>query len=603
MRYSSQLIAILLVVLCAIACEDYASVKVERNVIEGNKDVASKTKSELMDNEYEVSPNPYSLSVMQAVYDEYSTSPVNLSPTDYYVRVMPHDSLQMEYLLYESGLELFDYPLDIELAEGTEYIDSTIVDEPYPWLYTTVSPDYSFPSGYEFEILDRCYIPEEGEVIVQTKAGDIDVEEAAYSLLGYNLEEEIEPITRTSSVKPSGTITVVDDFNNEYPVKGVRVRGHRFVKYSIGYTDDNGHYELRSGFRNKLRYEVVFANKKGFDIWGGAGPFALAKVHLGKGSATGKTKKFTSSDEKGWRFSAVNNGGYDYYEMCEVTGIPKPPENLKVWCWGISTGSSAPMVRRLKHAIGFNSSSAWANFFVNIGYGLSATLLNMMYSYLTPDITIGTKDPTYERIYRHTNHEMSHASHFSSTGSAFWAKYVSYIMTYGAYGDGTGNNAELCGIGEMWGYSVGIEQARANINSTETVQTVGGWIKPQVFDTLVDNNIFSRKQVFDCLVPEVRTYNSLVEKMYALYPDKADVIEEAFLRYNVPFSVKKPQYGDVMIRDTVFTASNSYQGEKIVAQDVSVKNGATLSLTGTVSTTLLSEFVIEKGSNLLIFKQ
>ena len=46
---------------------------------------------------------------------------------------------------------------------------------------------------------------------------------------------------------------------------------------------------------------------------------------------------------------------------------------------------------------------------------------------------------------------MAHASHFAKVGSSYWTKYINYIITYGAYGDGTGNNAGYCGIGEMWG--------------------------------------------------------------------------------------------------------------------------------------------------------
>lgn len=32
------------------------------------------------------------------------------------------------------------------------------------------------------------------------------------------------------------------------------------------------------------------------------------------------------------------------------------------------------------------------------------------------------------------------------------------IITHGPYGDGKGMYAELCGIGEMWGYIMGVVQ-------------------------------------------------------------------------------------------------------------------------------------------------
>lgn len=65
-----------------------------------------------------VEQNPYSLSVMQSVYDNYSLEQIELEPTDLYVRFLPQDSTQLHLLLYESGLELFDYPLDVDLTDS-----------------------------------------------------------------------------------------------------------------------------------------------------------------------------------------------------------------------------------------------------------------------------------------------------------------------------------------------------------------------------------------------------------------------------------------------------------------------------------------------------
>ena len=36
-------------------------------------------------------------------------------------------------------------------------------------------------------------------------------------------------------------------------------------------------------------------------------------------------------------------------------------------------------------------------------------------------------------------------------GNNYWVKYINYIITYGAYGDGSGQNSGICGVGEMWG--------------------------------------------------------------------------------------------------------------------------------------------------------
>ena len=82
---------------------------------------------------------------------------------------------------------------------------------------------------------------------------------------------------------------------------------------------------------NKLHYAIVFDNIKGFDIWGNFGPFARAHCSIGKHSSDSCSKRITKEhDPKLWRWSAVNNAGYDYYKMCEETGIKEPPGSLKI---------------------------------------------------------------------------------------------------------------------------------------------------------------------------------------------------------------------------------------------------------------------------------
>ena len=96
-----------------------------------------------------------------------------------------------------------------------------------------------------------------------------------------------------------------------------------------------------------------------------------------------------------------------------------------------------------------------------------------------PDIVIGTGGGynTYD-IYESVNHELSHASHFNKVGSAFWAKYVNYIITYGKkydhpYGDASCNQVfvELVKCGDMrWD----IFELTKNINKNPKMVKVNG---------------------------------------------------------------------------------------------------------------------------------
>ena len=67
---------------------------------------------------YQKLPNPYSLKVMQKIYDDYSVEPVILEPTELYVCFKPQDTTQLRTLHEVPDLELFEYPLDIVLEEG-----------------------------------------------------------------------------------------------------------------------------------------------------------------------------------------------------------------------------------------------------------------------------------------------------------------------------------------------------------------------------------------------------------------------------------------------------------------------------------------------------
>ena len=74
--------------------------------------------------------NPYSLSNMQAAYDELcktkSLSSEDLEATDLYVRFLPKDSTDIAFL-QNLDLEFFDFPLYYEIEEyGNYYHDPSV---------------------------------------------------------------------------------------------------------------------------------------------------------------------------------------------------------------------------------------------------------------------------------------------------------------------------------------------------------------------------------------------------------------------------------------------------------------------------------------------
>ncbi|MBQ1693772.1 MAG: hypothetical protein II019_05915, partial [Bacteroidales bacterium] len=130
--------------------------------------------------------DPYSLDIMQqsleVLYPTKAGAP-RLEVTDYYVRFLPEDDTQFK-ILKLMDVNLLDHPLDYEIIrEGDYYHDPAIEEGNITWQYAVVPRDFQFPQDIRYEILDRCFIPEN----TATKASDVDweaVEREAYRLSG-----------------------------------------------------------------------------------------------------------------------------------------------------------------------------------------------------------------------------------------------------------------------------------------------------------------------------------------------------------------------------------------------------------------------------------
>ncbi len=115
------------------------------------------------------------------------------------------------------------------------------------------------------------------------------------------------------------------------------------------------------------------------------------------------------------------------------------------------------LLRRTWGLYGFTTHSQLANFFLKAyGLNLVANALEIITKFIQPDMIIsaGSAQGT-AAVYSTCFHELAHASHYTKAGNQFWVKYINYIITYGAYGDGTGKNVGLCALSEAWAYDMG----------------------------------------------------------------------------------------------------------------------------------------------------
>lgn len=477
--------------------------------------------------------NPYRTeNITRALLDLYPTKAgrVEVEPTDYYVRFLPADKSELEYL--ESlGLELMDHPLDYEIAvEGDWYHDPEIPENNVTWQYAVVPVDFDFPAHVEYEIIHECHIVKSSD---NTKSDGIDwieVERQAYVITGNeDMLDEIHTKAAEMTV-PSGRITIVDEHANgakPFGVAGVRVSCNTFVKFDHAYTDRDGYYRMKSKFSSKLRYRLVFKNEKGFAIGLNLILVPASVSTLGTSGAEGVDMTVTAkSDERLFRRCAVNNAAYDYYSRCGAhdMDISLPPDDIRIWIFNGLEASSAVM---LHHG------AILSNAQISSYLGKFAVLVK----FLLPDITLGTEGKKdYRSIYSTTCHELAHASHFAKVGTEYWNQYIYYIVESfissggHTYGDGSGNRAGYCEVGEDWAYFLEAMMFKDRYGGKFPTFGTSYWFNPQIFRYLNERGI-TVSGIFGVLNQDVTSKSKLKEALITSFPNKKSIIEQVFSRY------------------------------------------------------------------------
>lgn len=122
---------------------------------------------------------------------------------------------------------------------------------------------------------------------------------------------------------------------------------------------------------------------------------------------------------------------------------------------GKSGGGAAPMLRRTIYHITASK--------ISILLGIPNRLVWVVARFVIPDIIIkANASQGTDGVYYTTFHELAHASHYKKVGNGYWRKYIDKIIdnqlfhaSTAPYGSGRGNNHELVGLGEAWGFHIG----------------------------------------------------------------------------------------------------------------------------------------------------
>lgn len=399
--------------------------------------------------------NPYTVEHMLKAWQKSRPADriSSLEATHYYVRFLPEDADAMQLLIADS-LPLYDHPLDYEIEEaGAYYHDPDIADEQITWQYTVIPVGQPLPA-VKHEILADLYLPEEQES---------DVENAALRLAGY--EEEMTDGSNSRKYRPKGKVEVWDTRLGYVPVQHVKVRARRWFTIKHAWTNDDGRFEIGHRFRKKATITLIFNNGKcqirNVEV-------AWNRLHQMLYPARKKIGRFTRSSlenisirierssDKLWVWSTINNAVEEYYKICPIYGISRPPGKLRIWAHRkYSRGrASAPM---LSYVSGVRYLDRWLGVFMGLSGSTLARVANAMGNFL-PDVTypfnrdnVGLSSGVMQTMF----HELGHTSHYSKVGGGFWSNYIAYIVRNNGYGERRNAGSGRIAVSEPWAEHVG----------------------------------------------------------------------------------------------------------------------------------------------------
>jgi hypothetical protein len=440
--------------------------------------------------------NPYSVENMQKAFSNLMNAKsknsntlkktgetINISVNHHYVRFWCN-SIEEKDKLTNLDIKFSDFPLNQEIEEeGEFFIDEDVTTENYEgsWVYTSILANFDYETlGLKYEILEDLFLFEEAQgedteednsLLAKSSNSQIsfyeELEKEAFRITG-NLEKETAKNKENLQQKcwffcsgrtqPKGTIKVYNTVTgNSDPVVGVKIRTYRWFVWGHAYTNENGYYKINKKYRGNPWYSIDFDNPSNkIKIYSTWLSLSDATYRAWTQSKNGYNKTFYTNSY-GWRFSTVNNAVVKYRKYCKDLGIGTFNSKMRINVTSGSGSASAPMLKHTYGLIGFNSHASLSNFFINSTLGAIVNSVGFIVRLgLLPDIWIqGNASQGTDGVYSTTFHEMAHSSHFAKVGSSYWSRYISYIITYGSYGDGNGRNAGICALGEAWGYHMG----------------------------------------------------------------------------------------------------------------------------------------------------
>ncbi|HEX2919697.1 MAG TPA: hypothetical protein VHO50_00890 [Bacteroidales bacterium] len=186
---------------------------------------------------------------------------LTIKPNHLYLRFLPGNEIQMDLLLKDSSIVLFDHSLDSE-----DYASPDTSSSGYGPQYCVVPIDRSLPA-IPYELLYEVFIPPDEATTKSSSTGSYSFYDELLSVsanLTGNLDSEdtLLQVSRSSGRRwnPSGRIRAWDDLVGDYiPLNHVNVHARWFTHIESSLTDSEGYFSM-SSFRYKVNYSIKWEN-------------------------------------------------------------------------------------------------------------------------------------------------------------------------------------------------------------------------------------------------------------------------------------------------------------------------------------------------------
>ncbi|MFN8436298.1 MAG: hypothetical protein U0V72_01570 [Cytophagales bacterium] len=326
-------IYLILFMVWIVSCKNKYKVEPESSASKGGTEVYNPNADNVIQLGKKID-NPYALKNMRKAYSslarqeslDSTASPVHVS--HYYVRFLPENWAQYDTLVADTSLELYNIPLDYEVAVcGNFYHDPSIPADKPTWQYTSVPVNFKFNSNIKYEILEELYIPETDVTLKANARKNISNKSFTNALLdeAMILTKNYDDTLKTNNTartnwNPNGFVKVTDTkLNKDIPLEGVKIRCRRwvFVKVREATTNADGWYQTE-GFDRPVNYSLIFETNN-FDIR--SGTFGQATVDGPKSSSPWNITFYV--DDVNRFYAHVFRGAFRYHYK-DIGGLMRP---------------------------------------------------------------------------------------------------------------------------------------------------------------------------------------------------------------------------------------------------------------------------------------